>query len=99
MRLQIGELAHAARPQQITQPSYLAHTLCANNLFDKQGVFGDRDVAGGFKHIHVTNVNLYYIFNCTGVPGYLHDSKLITVFKTLEYRNSLTSCGGGKSQF
>ncbi len=99
MRLEIGELAHAARPLQFTQPSYLAHTLYANKLFHKQGVFGDRDVAGSFKNIQVTNDNSYYIFNDTGVPGDLHDSKLINVFKTLEYRYSLTSCGGGKSQF
>ncbi len=34
--LQIGELAHAARPQQLTQPSYLAPALCV--------VFGHRAI-------------------------------------------------------
>ncbi len=43
---------------QLTVLPYLAHALCANKLFHKQGVFGhrailifskDRDVAGGFK--------------------------------------------------
>ncbi len=40
-----------------THPSYLAHALCVNKLFHKQRgfghrailIFGDRDVAGGFK--------------------------------------------------
>ncbi len=42
---------------QLTQPSYLAHALCANELFITTGVFGhrailifgDRDVVGVFK--------------------------------------------------
>ncbi len=43
---------------QLTQPSYLAHALCTNQVFHYQGVFGhraimvflgDRDVAGGFN--------------------------------------------------
>ncbi len=50
---------HKASATQLTQPSYLAHTLCANKLFHKQGVFGHRAILilpgietwlGGFKY-------------------------------------------------
>ncbi len=54
--------AHArvqkASTTQLTQPSYLAHALCANKLFHKQDVFGHRAILifpgietwlGGFK--------------------------------------------------
>ncbi len=41
VRLQVGELAHAAGPQLI-RLSYLAYALCANKFSSKKGVFGHR---------------------------------------------------------